>query len=82
MTVRVLFFSVLRDVTGESEVVWDLPGESARVSDLLESLYVRWPVLGDWDGKLLVAADFQYVRRGDRLSEGQEVAIMPPVQGG
>jgi molybdopterin converting factor small subunit len=82
MRVRVLFFSVLRDLTGECEVDWELPSERARVADLLDALYARWPLLRDWEGKLLVAADFQYVRRDELLSDGQEVAIMPPVQGG
>ncbi len=82
MTIRVLFFSVLRDLTGTGEVAWDLPGESASVAEVLASLYARWPALRDWDGKILVAADLHYVNRDEAVADGQEVAIMPPVQGG
>jgi len=31
---------------------------------------------------LLVARDLEYAGRDTRLSPGQEVAVMPPVQGG
>lgn len=82
MTVRVLFFSLLREVTGEREIWWELPGDSASVAELLESLYRRWPELREWDRKILVAVDLHYVKRDEGVSEGQEVAIMPPVQGG
>lgn len=81
MTVRVLFFSVLKDITGADEMPWPV-GLPATVGDLLEELYQRWPRLREWDGSLLVAVDQTYVKRGEPLSAGCEVAIMPPVQGG
>ncbi len=82
MTLRILFFSVLRDVTGEEEIEETLPETGCRVSDLLERLYGKYPGLKEWDGKILVAAEQSYVDRNTELSEGQEIAIMPPVQGG
>lgn len=81
MKLRVLFFSLLRDVTGEKEIDWELPID-ATVEGLLESLYTKWPPLREWDGKVLVAADLNYVTRDAVLRDGQEVAVMPPVQGG
>ncbi|MCE9518895.1 MAG: MoaD/ThiS family protein [Verrucomicrobia bacterium] len=81
MIVRLLFFSVLRDVTGTGE--FDLETKpDARVSDILEQLFLRWPKLKDWDASLLVAVDQTYVKRDACLQAGAEVAIMPPVQGG
>lgn len=81
MTVRLLFFSVLRDITGVEETSWPItPG--ATVADLLETLYQRWPSLRDWDSSLLVAVDQTYVKKHELLPAGSEVAIMPPVQGG
>ena len=38
MKLRVLFFSVLRDITGSGEIVIDLPDASATVADLLDHL--------------------------------------------
>jgi len=81
MNLRLLFFSVLRDITGCSECPWTCaPG--AHVSDLLSSLYERWPKLREWDSALLIALDQTYVKRDAPLTESAEVAIMPPVQGG
>lgn len=81
MRLRILFFSLLRDVTGAAEIERDVP-EGTTVAGLLERLYTEWPALREWDGKALVAADHAYVRRDAVLTAGQEVAVMPPVQGG
>jgi molybdopterin converting factor subunit 1 len=81
MTVRVLFFSVLRDLTGVAELELDLP-RAAAMGDLLGRLFERWPRLREWEGSLLLAINHDYVTVDAVLSEGCEVAIMPPVQGG
>jgi molybdopterin synthase sulfur carrier subunit len=81
MKVRLLFFSVLQDITGAAELSWTCAPD-AQVKDLLLSLYERWPKLGDWDSSLLIALDQTYVKRDAPLTENAEVALMPPVQGG
>ena len=79
MTVRVQFFSHLRDVAGVSESEAHVP-EGASVADLLSVLYGRHPKLRDWDSSILVGAGVEFV---DALSaQDGEIAIMPPVQGG
>ena len=82
MKLRVLFFSVLRDITGSGEIMIDLPDASASVADLLDHLFERWPPLRDWDRSLLIAVDQVYAKRNEPLHDNAEVAIMPPVQGG
>jgi molybdopterin synthase sulfur carrier subunit len=81
MKVRVLFFSVLRDVAGTAGIDFPIK-QGARVSDLLIDLFERWPKLAGWDASLLIAVDQSYVRRDATLHDGAEVAVMPPVQGG
>jgi len=81
MKVTVLFFSQLRDICGAEELVLELGG-STTVEDLLESLYQRFEGLRKWDSRILVAADHEYVDRDSLIVSGQEIAIMPPVQGG
>ncbi|NOX99968.1 MAG: MoaD/ThiS family protein [Verrucomicrobia bacterium] len=83
MKIRILFFSVLQDIVGAGEIEEELPlGQTWKVSDLLERLYVKYDGLRIWDGKILVALDMEYVDRDEKLADGQELAIMPPVQGG
>lgn len=81
MKLRVLFFSVLRDITGSDEITLELPPGST-MGDLLLQIEARWPKLRDWQNSLLLALDQTYVKRDALLHDGGEVAIMPPVQGG
>tara|TARA_R110002096_G_scaffold215310_10_gene403140 strand:- start:3648 stop:3899 length:252 start_codon:yes stop_codon:yes gene_type:complete len=83
MKLQVLFFSILRDVVGREQFQLELPAKKSwTVGGLLERLYADYPKLRDWDTNLLVAADMDYVDRETELRDGQEIAIMPPVQGG
>ncbi len=81
MNIRVLFFSVLQDITGTAAIDLSCDG-CATVADLVAMLYARWPTLEAWDSSLLIAVDQAYVKRAALLHEGSEVALMPPVQGG
>ena len=81
MKVRVLFFSVLQDITGTDEIPVEVESQTT-VAGLLEQLFARWPGLKAWDANLLTAVDQTYVKRDEVLHEGAEVAVMPPVQGG
>ena len=81
MKLRVLFFSVLRDITGTDELTLEVP-TGATMGDLLTQIESRWPKLRDWQNSLLLALDQTYVKRTEPLHDGAEVAIMPPVQGG
>jgi molybdopterin synthase sulfur carrier subunit len=81
MTLRLLFFSSLRDITGAAELDWQIqPGWT--MAELLDDVETRWPALNDWRPSLLMAIDCCYVKADAALSEGAEVALMPPVQGG
>ncbi|HSH39450.1 MAG TPA: MoaD/ThiS family protein [Chthoniobacterales bacterium] len=81
MTLRVQFFAHLRDVTGASESEVHVP-EGASVADLVTVLYGQHPKLSDWDGSILFGVGVEFVERDYLLKEGDDVAIMPPVQGG
>ena len=81
MKVRVQFFSHLKDIAGGSETIVDVP-EGASVADLLGLLYEQHPKMREWDSSILVGAGVEFVGRGQAIKEGDEIAIMPPVQGG
>jgi molybdopterin converting factor small subunit len=81
MTVRVQFYSQLRDLAGAPELIVDL-GEGAIVTDLLESVYAKVPALRSQDKSILVGAGVEFVDRNYKLQPGDEISIMPPVQGG
>ena len=83
MRVHVQFFSRLRDLTGDNGTprTLDLPAGST-VADLLARLYADHPELQGWDRTLLVAVGLEFADRAQPLCDGDEVSVMPPVQGG
>ena len=81
MKVHVQFFSRLRDLAGTPAMELEVP-ERGSAGDLLEILYARTPSLRDWDKSILVAAGLEFVERDYALKAGDEISIMPPVQGG
>jgi MoaD family protein len=79
--VRVQFYAQLSDLAGMRELGVDLP-EGATVRDLLDQIYARQPALRSHDKTILIGADVEFVDRGYKLKPGEEISIMPPVQGG
>ncbi len=81
MKVRVQFFSHLKDIVGESQREMDLP-EGTKAGDLLSQLYEQHPALRAWDNSILLGAGVEFVWRDYVLQAGDEISVMPPVQGG
>jgi MoaD family protein len=81
MKMRVQFYAQLRDLTGVQTLDVDL-AEEAKVSDLLENLYAKFPSLRDRDSGILVGVGVEFVDRNYELRPSDSIAIMPPVQGG
>ncbi len=74
MRVTVRLFAGLRERAGRARLELD---DVARVEDV-------WPRLGIGDEPpgLLYAVNREYVERGSKLADGDEVALIPPVSGG
>jgi MoaD family protein len=81
MKVRVQFYAQLRDLAGIREQDFDL-AEGATVGDLLRQIYAQHPSLRAHDKSILIGAGVEFVDRNYQLKSGEEIAIMPPVQGG
>jgi molybdopterin synthase catalytic subunit/molybdopterin converting factor small subunit len=76
MRVTVRLFAGLREHAGTGRRDVDL-GDGARVEDVWRALE-----LGDEPAGLVFAVNRAYVGRGQALTEGDEVALIPPVSGG
>lgn len=81
MTIRTLFFSVLRDVVGEAEHAVTLP-EGATGSDLFDALATEHPAIGPYRPVVRLAVNRRYVPFETTLADGDEVVFIPPVSGG
>ena len=78
---RVQFYAQLCDLVGKREIDVDL-AEGATVRDLLDEIYAQQPKLRSHDKSILIGADVEFVDRNYKLKPGEEISIMPPVQGG
>jgi molybdopterin converting factor small subunit len=78
---RVQFFSQLKEIVGAAEITLVLP-DGTSVADLLARLYRDFPDLEKWDRNILVGAGLDFVARGHIIQPNDQIAIMPPVQGG
>jgi MoaE-MoaD fusion protein len=81
MQVRVLFFGVLKDILSREKDAVDLP-DKASVSLLLDHYRPLAPNLSHIWSALAIAVNENYVPLTHLLSDGDEVAILPPVSGG
>jgi molybdopterin converting factor small subunit len=81
MKVHVELYSQLRDLAGAAELNIDLSAD-ATVTDLLGKIYEQAPSLRSRDKSILVGAGVEFVDRNYKLKAGDEISIMPPVQGG
>lgn len=79
--VCVRFFAQLRDITQVETLDLSLP-EGAKVSDLVKEAYAKFPALREQDQAILIGVGVEFVDRNYKLKSGDEIAIMPPVQGG
>ena len=81
MKVQAQFYAQLRDLVGSHEMEIDL-AEGATVGNLLDQIYAQQPKLRAHDKSILIGAGVEFVDRNYKLKPGDEISIMPPVQGG
>jgi molybdopterin converting factor small subunit len=81
MRVTVCFYSYFKDLTGCAKTSEEL-ADGSTLDDLFRALAVRFPKLGAMQRATLMAVGLDYQNRTYVLSEGDEVSLFPPVQGG
>jgi len=79
--VHVLFFGLLKDITGKSTDVVELP-EGACLQDLFDYYARQAPSLKDLAGKIVLARNHEFQTPDAVLADGDEAAFLPPVSGG
>jgi len=81
MRVTVRLFARLRDLAGSGELVRDVTAP-ATVQTIWRELVSEMPELGVYERTMSVAVNADYSRMSAAVSEGDEVAFLPPVSGG
>jgi MoaE-MoaD fusion protein len=79
--VRVLFFGLLRDVAGKAEDTLEVsPG--ATLETVFDHYCQAWPQLKGLRRSIVFARNQAFADPSAQLTEGDEVAFLPPVSGG
>lgn len=79
MKVRVLSFGVLKEWLGSGERTVELP-EGATVAGLLERLNAEHIAPLQWG--IAVSVNGEFAAAAEKLKEGDEIGLLPPVSGG
>jgi molybdopterin converting factor subunit 1 len=79
--VSVRLFARLRELAGAADVTVDVAAP-ATVGDVWAVLVGTHPALAPYAGAMSCAVNEEYARMTSAVSEGDEVAFLPPVSGG
>lgn len=81
MSIRVLFFATLADVTGvrEAEVA---ASTCTDVGSIYDRFALEFPRLEAHRSSVLYALNTEFAKRDSLVRDGDEVAFFPPVSGG
>jgi molybdopterin converting factor subunit 1 len=79
--VTVRFFARLRELVGAGELEREVPS-GATVGTVWESLVRDYPAIAVYTASMSCAVNIDYARMTTTVSDGDEVAFLPPVSGG
>ena len=85
MVLKVLFFASCRETVGKASVEIDLKDFNEKNYDtnwLISYLLEIFPDLRPLVSTLSIAINKSYVRGNVQLSDGDEIALLPPISGG
>ena len=82
MVVVVLYFAAVRELLGSSEELIELPAKHLSIRDLAVELVERHPELRPHLPSVRFAINETFVATSATVSDGDRVALLPPVSGG
>jgi len=81
MRVTIRLFARLRDLAGSGELVREV-ASPATIETVWQSLVDEMPDLRAYERTMSVAVNADYAKMSAKVSDGDEVAFLPPVSGG
>jgi len=81
MRVRVLFFGILKELTGCTREDRDFP-DGSDLGTVFDSYAHRYPRIREMARSIVMARNQEFADLSTKLGEGDEVAFLPPVSGG
>ncbi|MFM5890026.1 MAG: MoaD/ThiS family protein [Dolichospermum sp.] len=81
ITVTVKLFAAYQEAYGVSELIWDFP-DGTIVKSVCDRLIHEHPELSKWQEITRFGVNLQFVEPDKILQNGDEVVLIPPVNGG
>ena len=81
MKVKVKYFAVCRQMFNRDEEEMELP-EGAILQDILDQLKKEKPEIAEMFEVMQMSVNWQYADNETKLSDEDEIALIPPVTGG
>ena len=81
MRVKVLFFGLLKDICGRAEESLELP-QGSTMGSVFDHYADAFPRLRAMAASIVLARNQEFSAPGAAVSEGDEIALLPPVSGG
>lgn len=81
LTVKLLLFATYADLAGRDEVTLEVPAP-ATVADVVRLFRTSWPGADRVPDRPMAAVNRVHARLDAIVSEGDEIALLPPLAGG
>ncbi|MEI6445981.1 MAG: MoaD/ThiS family protein [Nostocales cyanobacterium ELA583] len=81
ITIKIKLFAVYQEVYGVNELVWNFPNDTP-VKAVCDRLIAEHPELQKWRELTRFGVNLQFVEPDTILQNGDEVVLIPPVNGG
>lgn len=81
MQIRVLYFAVVRERLGRDSETFELPADAV-VGHAIDAIAAHHPVIAQLRGKFRIAVNEEFADWNAKLSDGDELVLIPPVAGG
>ncbi len=81
MRVQMKYFAIIRETLGRSEEI-RVVEEGTTAGNLFDALAVEAPRLANLKRSIMLMVNQEYVPEGQVLTDGDELALIPPVSGG
>ena len=81
MQIIITLFALLREKAGTETVLLDVPPQ-ARLSQAVAQLLQQYPALTPYMERVRYARHMEFAEMDSLLTEGDEIALIPPVSGG
>jgi molybdopterin converting factor small subunit len=83
MKMQVQLFAAARQLVGRNQIEISFDADQPpTIADLRKTIQLHFPELKRLASTSLFAVDHEYASDNDRVSENQQVAMIPPVSGG